>query len=49
MKNNASPIFPFAALVGQESMKTALILNVIDPSLSGVLIRGKRARPRPRP
>jgi len=36
------PVFPFAALVGQEMMKTALILNIIDPSLSGVLIRGEK-------
>lgn len=35
-------IYPFAALVGQERMKLALILNVIDPSLSGVLIRGEK-------
>ena len=34
--------FPFTALVGQDDMKTALILNVIDPSLSGVLIRGEK-------
>ncbi|MFZ7120860.1 MAG: ATP-binding protein [Eubacteriaceae bacterium] len=35
-------IYPFAAIVGQENMKLALILNVINPSLGGVLIRGEK-------
>ncbi len=35
-------IFPFSAIVGQEEMKLALILNVIDPSIGGVLIRGEK-------
>ncbi len=34
--------FPFSAIVGQEAMKTALILNAIDPSIGGVLIRGHK-------
>ena len=34
--------YPFAAMVGQERMKLALILNVINPALSGVLIRGEK-------
>jgi Mg-chelatase subunit ChlI len=34
--------FPFLALVGQEKMKIALILAVINPSLGGVLIRGEK-------
>lgn len=34
--------YPFAAIVGQERMKLALILNVINPTLSGVLIRGEK-------
>lgn len=34
--------FPFVAIVGQEKLKRALILNVINPSLSGVLIRGEK-------
>lgn len=34
--------YPFAAIVGQEKMKKALILNVINPGLSGVLIRGEK-------
>ncbi len=35
-------IYPFEAIVGQKEMKLALILNVINPSLSGVLIRGEK-------
>lgn len=35
-------IYPFTAIVGQENMKKALILNVINPSLGGVLIRGEK-------
>lgn len=35
-------IFPFTALVGQEKMKNALILNAINPKLGGVLIRGEK-------
>ncbi|RLA88336.1 MAG: magnesium chelatase ATPase subunit I [Deltaproteobacteria bacterium] len=36
------PIYPFVALVRQEKMKLALILNIINPTLSGVLIRGEK-------
>jgi magnesium chelatase subunit I len=36
------PIFPFAAIVGQEEMKLSLILNVIDPKIGGVMIMGDR-------
>lgn len=36
------PVYPFAALVGQEKMQLALLLNVINPGLSGVLIRGEK-------
>jgi Mg-chelatase subunit ChlI len=34
--------YPFLALVGQEKMKIALILAVINPALGGVLIRGEK-------
>lgn len=34
--------FPFTAILGQERMKEALILNVVNPSLGGVLIRGQK-------
>lgn len=35
-------LYPFTAIVGQEKMKKALILNIINPSLGGVLIRGEK-------
>lgn len=35
-------IYPFTAIVGQERMKRALILNAINPSIGGVLIRGEK-------
>ena len=37
-----TPIFPFTAIVGQEEMKLALELNVIDPKIGGVMIMGDR-------
>lgn len=36
------PAFPFTRLAGQEDMKLALLLNVVDPSIGGVLIMGDR-------
>jgi len=36
------PIFPFSAIVEQKALKTALILNAVDPSIGGVLIRGQK-------
>jgi Mg-chelatase subunit ChlI len=36
------PAFPFTRLAGQEEMKLALLLNVVDPSIGGVLIMGDR-------
>ncbi|MBC7085453.1 MAG: magnesium chelatase ATPase subunit I, partial [Methanomethylovorans sp.] len=36
------PVYPFTAIVGQDAMKEALILNVIYPSIGGVLIRGEK-------
>lgn len=35
-------VYPFTAIVGQEDMKLALILNVINPMLGGVLIKGEK-------
>lgn len=35
-------LFPFTSIVGQEDMKKALILNIIDPSIGGVLIKGEK-------
>nr|YP_010835640.1 Mg chelatase subunit e [Ulva meridionalis]WFS80108.1 Mg chelatase subunit e [Ulva meridionalis] len=36
------PVFPFTSIVGQEEMKLALILNVIDPKIGGVMVMGDR-------
>ena len=38
----STPVFPFSAIVGQEQMKQALVLSLIDPDIGGVLIRGER-------
>jgi Mg-chelatase subunit ChlI len=35
-------IFPFSAIVGQEKVKKALVLNAINPSIGGVLIKGDK-------
>jgi magnesium chelatase subunit I len=35
-------VYPFSALVGQELLKTALLLNAVDPAIGGVLIRGEK-------
>ncbi len=36
------PSFPFVRLAGQDDMKLALMLNVIDSRIGGVLIMGDR-------
>ena len=36
------PLFPFTAIVGQEPMKRALVLNAIYPAIGGILISGER-------
>ncbi len=35
-------IYPFTAIVGQEQMRRALILNAVNPRIGGLLIRGER-------
>ena len=35
---NRQKVFPFTAIIGQDAMKKALLLNVINPKLGGVLI-----------
>lgn len=42
IKKNSRPVFPFTAIVGQDDMKLALVLNVIDPKIGGVIIMGDR-------
>lgn len=39
---NDSSIYPFAAIVGQESAKLALLLCAVEPRISGVLLRGEK-------
>jgi magnesium chelatase subunit I len=39
---NHRTVFPFTAIVGQEPMRQALVLNAINPSIGGVLIRGEK-------
>lgn len=42
MTNAPYPGFPFAAVVGQEQLKLALILNAIAPRIGGVVVRGEK-------
>ena len=42
IEKSSRPVFPFSAIIGQEEMKLALILNVIDPRIGGVMIMGDR-------
>ena len=38
----ANIIYPFSAILGQERLKKALILNLINPKIGGVLITGQK-------
>ncbi|WP_440945663.1 putative cobaltochelatase [Methanosarcina sp. T3] len=42
MRNHNIITYPFTAIVGQEKMKKALVLNLINPKVGGVLIRGEK-------
>ncbi|MCL1879948.1 MAG: ATP-binding protein [Actinomycetia bacterium] len=42
MSEQLKKSYCFTAIVGQDDMKTALVLNVINPGLGGVLIRGEK-------
>ncbi|HEV8426288.1 MAG TPA: magnesium chelatase ATPase subunit I [Pyrinomonadaceae bacterium] len=42
MDKQRQKTYPFTAIVGQEEMKLALLLNVVDPLIGGVLIMGHR-------
>ncbi len=35
-------LFPFTAVVGQQKLKDALLINAVNPAVSGVLIRGEK-------
>lgn len=41
-RGSKQPAFPFVKIAGQEDMKLALMLNVVDPNIGGVLIMGDR-------
>jgi magnesium chelatase subunit I len=38
----ARPVFPFAAIVGQEDMKRAILVAAVDQGIGGVLVFGDR-------
>ncbi|HEV2799188.1 MAG TPA: magnesium chelatase ATPase subunit I [Pyrinomonadaceae bacterium] len=40
--SHARRVYPFAAIVGQEELKLGLLLNVVAPSIGGVLVMGHR-------
>ena len=42
MSRDQRTSYPFSAIVGQETLKTALLVNAIDPRVGGVLIRGQK-------
>ncbi len=43
MEHNTKPIgYPFSAVVGQDSLKLALLLVAVDPAIGGLLIVGER-------
>jgi Mg-chelatase subunit ChlI len=39
---NRRLVYPFSALVGQTELKTALLLNAVNPLIGGLLIRGQK-------
>jgi magnesium chelatase subunit I len=38
----AKPVYPFTAIVGQDELKRALLLCVVDPTIGGVMVMGHR-------
>jgi len=42
MPHHVRFVFPFTAIVGQEKMVKALLLNAVNPRIGGVLIRGQK-------
>jgi len=35
-------LFPFSAIVGQDLLKKGLLVNAVDPTIGGILIRGEK-------
>lgn len=42
MARDDRSVFPFSAIVGQDELKLALLINAVDPRVGGVLIRGHK-------
>ncbi|MDO8847992.1 MAG: magnesium chelatase subunit D family protein [Coriobacteriia bacterium] len=42
MARDDGSTYPFSAIVGQDALKTALLINAVDPRVGGVLIRGQK-------
>lgn len=40
-------VFPFTAVLGQENIKKALIWNLVNPAVGGVLIAGEKVLQNP--
>lgn len=41
-RQNPGSAYPFTAIVGQQEMKLALLLSVIEPNIGGVIVMGHR-------
>lgn len=42
MQQKTRHIYPFSAIVGQETMKKALLLNAVNTKIGGLLLRGQK-------
>ena len=42
MSRSQQYFYPFSAIAGQETLKEALLLNVVNPGIGGVLVRGEK-------
>ena len=47
LANKKAPTYPFAAIVVQNDMKLALMVNLVNPKVGGVLIRGEKGAAKP--
>ncbi|MBL0804283.1 magnesium chelatase, partial [Streptomyces albidoflavus] len=39
---STSSRYPFTAIVGQDDLRLALLLNAVSPAVGGVLVRGEK-------
>jgi magnesium chelatase subunit I len=42
VEDTARPVYPFTAIIGQEEMKFAAMMNIIDPNIGGIMVMGDR-------